>query len=95
MMPIFTLSLFLQLPLRLRLLRVMSALMVVLPLPTSLILLIDCLELGVVVLTVFELVAVVIICIVEVPPRCLHGDAKTRPVIPLNLSELERSRLSA
>ena len=38
----------------------------------------DCLEVGVVVLIVAELVAVVVICVAEVLPRRLHGDSTSR-----------------
>ena len=47
-------------------------------LPASLILLTDCLEVGAVILIVTKLVAVVAICVAEVLPRRLHGDAASR-----------------
>ena len=59
---------------RLRLMRLMYASLLVLPLSASLILLTDCLEIGAVVLIVAELIAVGVICVTEVPPCRLHGD---------------------
>ena len=65
-------------PPRLRLMRLMSTSLLVLPLSTLLIMLTDCLEVGVVVLIKAELVAVVAICVAEVPPRRLHCDSTSR-----------------
>ena len=62
---------------RLRLMRLMSTSLLVLPLSASLILLMDCLKLGAVVLVVAELVAVVAIFVAEVWPHRLHGDASS------------------
>ena len=53
----------------------MSASLLVLPLYASLIMLTDCLTFGAVVLIVAETVVVVVIDVVEVPPRRLHDDA--------------------
>ena len=63
---------------RLRLMRLMSASLLVLPSSASLILLMDCLKLGAVVLVVAELVAVAAIRVAEVWPYRLHGDAASR-----------------
>ena len=63
---------------RLRLMRLMSALLLVLLPSASLILLMGCLKVGAVVLIVTELVAVVVIYVSEVSPRRLHGDASSR-----------------
>ena len=60
---------------RLRLLRLMSASLLVLPLFAPLVLLMDCLKVGAVVLIVAELVAVVAIYVAQIQPRRLHGDA--------------------
>ena len=60
---------------RLRLMRLMSASMLVLPASASLILLIDCLKVGAVVLIVAKLDAVVAIYVAEVSPRRLYSDA--------------------
>ena len=67
-----------MLPARLRLIRLMSAALLVLPLSASPILLMSCLEFGAVVLIVAKLVAVVTIYLAEVPPRRLHSDAASR-----------------
>ena len=55
--------------------RLMYASLLMLPLFASLILLMDCLEVGAVVHVVAELVAVLPFCVAEVPRRRLHGDA--------------------
>ena len=68
----------LLLPARLRLIQLMSASLLVVPLSASLILVMGCVEVGAVVLLVAQLVAVVTICLAEVPPRRLHGDATSR-----------------
>ena len=57
--------------------RLMTASLLVLPSSATLILLMDRLNVGAVVLTVAELVAVVAICVAEVPFRRLHGDASS------------------
>ena len=63
---------------RLRLIRQMSASLLVLPSSASLILLMNCLKVGAVVLIAAEFVAVVAIYVAEVPPRRPHGDAASR-----------------
>ena len=63
---------------RLRLMRLMSASLLVLPSSASLILLMDCLKLGAVVLVVAELVVVRAVYVAEVWPYRLHGDAASR-----------------
>ena len=63
---------------RLRLMRLMSASLLVLPSSASLILLMDCLKLGAVVLVVAELVVVRVVYAAEVWPYRLHGDAASR-----------------
>ena len=68
----------LMLPARLRLIRLISASLLVVPLSASPFLVMDCLEVGAVVLIVAELVVVVTIYFAEVPPRRLHGDATSR-----------------
>ena len=68
----------LLLPARLRLMRLMSASLLVLPSSASLILLMDCLKLGAVVLVVAELVVVMAVYVAEVWPYRLHGDAASR-----------------
>ena len=67
-----------MLPARLRLVRLVSASLLVLPLPASPILMIGCLEIGAFVLIVTKLVAVVTIYLAEISPRRLHGDAASR-----------------
>ena len=74
----FSLSPLLLLPPRLRLMRLMSASLIVLLSSPSLILLTDCLKVGTVVLIVAELVAVVAIYVAEVSPRRLHDNAASR-----------------
>ena len=64
-----------MLPARLRLIRLMSTSLLVLPSSVSAILVVGCLEVGAVVLIVAERVAVVRIYLAEVSPRSLHGDA--------------------
>ena len=66
------------LPARLRLIRLMPASLLVVPLFALPILVMGCLEVDPVVLIVAELVAVMTVCFAEVPPRCLHGDASSR-----------------
>ena len=68
----------LLLPARLRLIRLMSTSLLVVPLSASPILVMGCLEVGAVVLIVAELVEVVTFYLAEVPPRHLHGDATSR-----------------
>ena len=68
----------LLLPPRLRLIRLMSTSLLVLPLSASLILKADCLEVGAAVPIVVKLVAVVTIFVAEVPLHRLHGDAASR-----------------
>ena len=68
----------LLLPPRLRLMRLMSTSLLVLPSFASLILLIDCLKPGAIVLVVAELVVVMAIYVAEVWPYRLHGDAASR-----------------
>ena len=68
----------LLLPPRLRLMRLMSTSLLVLPSSASLILLIGCLKLGAIVLVVAELVVVMAIYVAEVWPYRLHGDAAFR-----------------
>ena len=63
---------------RLRLMRLMSPSLLVVPLSSSLILLTGYFKVGAVVIVVTELVAVVAIYVAEVPPRHLHGDAAFR-----------------
>ena len=63
---------------RLRLIRLMSASLLVVSLSASPILVMDCLEVGAVVLIVAKLVAVVTIYLAEDPPGRLHGDAAFR-----------------
>ena len=63
---------------RLRLIQLMSASLLVVPLSASPILVMGCLEVGAVALIVVELIAVVTIYFAEVPPRRLHGDAASR-----------------
>ena len=58
--------------------RLMSTLLLVLPLSVSLILLTDCLKVGAAVLVVAELFAVVAINVAEVSPRRLHEDVPFR-----------------
>ena len=60
---------------RLRLMRLMSASLLVLPLSGSLVLQTDCLKVGAVLLIMAELLAAVAIYAAEVPPQRLHGDA--------------------
>ena len=78
MSTIFAPSPLLLLPSRLRLMRLMSASLLVLPSSASLILLMDCLKLDAVVLVVTELVVVMAVYVVEVWPYRLHGDAASR-----------------
>ena len=68
----------LLLPARHRLIRLMSASLLVVPLSASPIRVMYCLDVGAVVLIVAKLVAVVTIHLTEVPPRRLHGDATSR-----------------
>ena len=68
----------LLLPPRLRLMRLMSASLLVLLSSASLILLMDYAKVGTVVLIMAELVALVAIYVAEVSPRRLHGDAASR-----------------
>ena len=82
-----------MLPARLRLVPLVSASLLVLPFPASLILVMGCLEVGSFVLIVAELVALVTIYLAEVSPRRPHGDAASRDT--LDESELEQARLSA
>ena len=63
------------LPSAARLIRLMSASLLVVPLSASPILVMGCLEVGAVVLIMAELVAVVTIYFAEIPPRRLHGNA--------------------
>ena len=63
---------------RLRLIWLMSASLLVVPMSASSTLVMGCLEVGAVVLVVAELVAVVTIYLPEVSPRRLHGDATFR-----------------
>ena len=65
-------------PPRLRLMRLMSASLFVLPLSASLILPMDCLKVDAVVLVVDELVVVVVIYVAEVALRRLYGNAASR-----------------
>ena len=65
-------------PPRLRLMRLMSASLLVLPSSASLILLMDCLKLGAVVLVVTELDVVMAVYVAEVWPYRLHDDAASR-----------------
>ena len=58
--------------------RLMSTSLIVLALSSSLIILKDCLEVGVVVRIVNEVVAVVEFCVAEAPSRRLYGDAASR-----------------
>ena len=74
----FSLLPLLLLPPWLRLMQLMSASLLVLPLSVSLILLMDCLKVGAVVLIVAELIVVVTIYVAGVSPRRLHGDAASR-----------------
>ena len=60
--------------------RLMSASLLVLSLSVSLILLTDCRKVGVVVHIVAKLVAVGEVCVAEVPPSRLHGDAASRDI---------------
>ena len=76
--PHLPLSPLLLLSVRLRLIRLMSASLIVVPLSASPILVMDCLEVSAVVLIMAELVAVVSIYFAEVSPRRLHGDATSR-----------------
>ena len=76
--PHLLLSPLLLLPPRLQRMRLMSALLLMLPLYASLIRLTGFLKFGAVVLIVAELVAVVAICVAEVLPRRLQGDASSR-----------------
>ena len=62
----------------LRVMRLTSASLLVLPSSASLILLTSCLNVGAVVLIVAKLVAVVAIYVAEVSPRRLHGDVASR-----------------
>ena len=62
------------------LIRLMSASLLVVPMSASPILVMDCLEVGAIVLVVAELVAVVTIYLAEVSPRLLHGDATSRDI---------------
>ena len=78
MSTIFTPLLLLPLSPRLWLMRLMSASLLVWPLSSSLILLVDYLEVRAVVLIVTEPAIVVAIGVAEVPPRRLHGDAASR-----------------
>ena len=83
----------LLLPPRLRLMRLMSASLVVLPSSASLTLLMDCLKVGAVVLRETELVAVgQFMALRSRPVACM---ATPRPAIPLDESELEWARLPA
>ena len=75
---IFVPSLLLLLPLRLWLMRLMFASLLVLPLPASMILLTDSLDVGTFVLRMAELVAGVAVCVADVPCRHLRGDAASR-----------------
>ena len=63
---------------RLWLMGLISASLFVLPLFAPLILLMDCLEVGAVVLAVAERVAERETHVAQVPPRCLHSDATSR-----------------
>ena len=67
-----------MLPARLQLVRLVSASLLMLPLHASPVLVMGCLEVSALVLIVAELVAVVTICLAEVSPRRLHGDAASR-----------------
>ena len=78
MSTIFAPSPLLLLPSRLRLMRLMSTSLLVLPSSASLILLMDCLKLDAVVLVVTELVVVMAVYVVEVWPYRLHGDGASR-----------------
>ena len=66
------------LPARLRLIRLMSASLLVVSLSASPILVMDCLEVGAVVLILAKFVAVVIVYFAEDPSRRLHGNAEFR-----------------
>ena len=67
-----------MLPARLRLVRLVSASLLMLPLPASPILVMSWFVVGAFVLTVAELVAVVTIYLAQASPRRLHGDAASR-----------------
>ena len=58
--------------------RLVSASLLGLLSSASLVLLMDCLQVGTVILIVARLVAVVATYVAEVPPSCLHGDAASR-----------------
>ena len=76
--PHFPPSPVLLLPPRLRLMRLMSASLLVLPLFASVILLTGGLEFGAVALIGVKFVAVVASYVAEIPPRCLYDDAVSR-----------------
>ena len=76
--PHLPLSPLLLLPPRLRLMRLMSASLLVLPSSALLVLLMDCLKVDSVILIVPQLHVVVGIYVDEVPPRRLHDAAASR-----------------
>ena len=91
--PHFPPSPLLLLPPRLRLMRLMSTSLLVLPLSASPILLMSCFNVGAVVLIGAELVAVVTFMLLRSRPvACM---VTPRPATPLDESELERARMSA